>query len=132
MSDPTTTHQADLHQGRNTPCSCGSGKKFKHCCLLASIRAGASAVEQAMATSRNAVAARPCAECRKPAPSLAVPGYVWRDASDKGTPVLMPLCLSCLRAAVARVLDTCNPEATSTSFPTFVPAKLELRDDYAA
>ncbi|MBZ5589288.1 MAG: SEC-C domain-containing protein [Acidobacteriia bacterium] len=22
------------HQGRNEPCHCGSGKKYKHCCLV--------------------------------------------------------------------------------------------------
>lgn len=22
-----------MHTGRNEPCHCGSGKKFKHCCL---------------------------------------------------------------------------------------------------
>jgi uncharacterized protein YecA (UPF0149 family) len=31
---PTTRQLARGHVGRNEPCPCGSGKKFKKCCLL--------------------------------------------------------------------------------------------------
>jgi preprotein translocase subunit SecA len=30
---PTPFHSADKHVGRNDPCPCGSGKKFKKCCM---------------------------------------------------------------------------------------------------
>jgi Mlc titration factor MtfA (ptsG expression regulator) len=33
----TPTHRPKY--GRNAPCPCGSGKKYKHCCLLKPIRA---------------------------------------------------------------------------------------------
>ena len=26
-------YTAPKHPGRNEPCSCGSGKKYKHCCI---------------------------------------------------------------------------------------------------
>jgi hypothetical protein len=39
--------------GRNDPCPCGSGKKYKHCCL----REGLSP-EEAAAKARNPVAGR--------------------------------------------------------------------------
>lgn len=31
--DPTPTQRARRRVGRNDPCPCGSGKKFKRCCL---------------------------------------------------------------------------------------------------
>lgn len=33
MHTPTAPAPADLHVGRNDPCPCGSGKKFKKCCM---------------------------------------------------------------------------------------------------
>ena len=33
-----------MRAGRNDPCPCGSGKKYKHCCLEADLRAEAEAV----------------------------------------------------------------------------------------
>ncbi len=32
LPEPVEPIQADKHPGRNDPCSCGSGKKFKACC----------------------------------------------------------------------------------------------------
>src|SRR5690606_12972800 len=29
--------EPDMKTGRNAPCPCGSGKKYKHCCLIASV-----------------------------------------------------------------------------------------------
>ncbi len=43
---PTTPH----HPGRNDPCHCGSGRKYKHCCLdkdEAAARAASSATADA-------------------------------------------------------------------------------------
>jgi len=31
---PTARQQANRKIGRNDPCPCGSGRKFKRCCLL--------------------------------------------------------------------------------------------------
>ena len=36
--------------GRNSPCPCGSGKKYKHCCLLKAVEATATGEN----TARNA------------------------------------------------------------------------------
>jgi uncharacterized protein YecA (UPF0149 family) len=33
----TATRQAKLKIGRNDPCRCGSGKKYKHCCGKATL-----------------------------------------------------------------------------------------------
>jgi hypothetical protein len=30
----------DKKLGRNDPCSCGSGKKYKHCCMLKQTKTG--------------------------------------------------------------------------------------------
>lgn len=32
LPPPTEPIQSDKHPGRNDPCSCGSGKKYKQCC----------------------------------------------------------------------------------------------------
>lgn len=32
--EPGVPYRAEHHAGRNEPCPCGSGKKFKKCCLL--------------------------------------------------------------------------------------------------
>lgn len=32
---PSTVHRAEPKVGRNDPCPCGSGKKYKKCCLHA-------------------------------------------------------------------------------------------------
>ena len=37
---------AAKHQGRNEPCHCGSGKKYKHCCLAKDEEADRASREQ--------------------------------------------------------------------------------------
>jgi uncharacterized protein YecA (UPF0149 family) len=39
--DPTPTRRAHRRVGRNDPCPCGSGRKFKRCCLWRSTAAPA-------------------------------------------------------------------------------------------
>jgi hypothetical protein len=34
-----------MKPGRNDPCPCGSGKKYKHCCLAAEVQSAASVRE---------------------------------------------------------------------------------------
>jgi hypothetical protein len=50
--------------GRNEPCHCGSGRKYKHCCLekdeaLAAEARATAAAERAAAPSEDAAAAAP-------------------------------------------------------------------------
>ncbi|HNV85944.1 MAG TPA: SEC-C metal-binding domain-containing protein [Candidatus Omnitrophota bacterium] len=33
-TEPGTPYRAEHQAGRNDPCPCGSGKKYKKCCLL--------------------------------------------------------------------------------------------------
>ncbi len=51
------------HPGRNDPCPCGSGRKYKHCCLEkdeAKARAASTnAAETASATATTAAPPRP-------------------------------------------------------------------------
>ena len=129
MSEPANAHEADLRLGRNTPCACGSGKRFRHCCLIASIQEGESAVEQSMKTCANAIAQRPCYHCRKEPRSIPVPGYLWQDEKSEGRPTLMPLCPDCIRSALAQILALRGP-TTAQTYPVFVPSELEMRDDY--
>ncbi len=57
--DPTTGH----HLGRNEPCHCGSGKKYKHCCLdkdeAKARAASAEAANEAPAAPANPIAPKP-------------------------------------------------------------------------
>ncbi len=56
--NPTTAH----HPGRNDPCHCGSGRKYKHCCLgkdeATARAASAEAAEAPSANPEPATAAR--------------------------------------------------------------------------
>jgi hypothetical protein len=56
--------------GRNQPCPCGSGKKYKNCCLATDETAAASAREE---QRRNA-----------PPPTTHGPGPAWRLPLDEG------------------------------------------------
>ena len=58
MTDPTS-----LRPGRNEPCHCGSGRKYKHCCLAKdedqAAAARASAAAEAAAQSPEAATPTP-------------------------------------------------------------------------
>jgi hypothetical protein len=64
MAAPTSARP-----GRNEPCHCGSGRKYKHCCLekddAKAAAARAKAAEEA-ATESSAEAAAPAARATKP------------------------------------------------------------------
>ena len=66
--------------GRNEPCPCGSGRKYKHCCLekddaLASTARAAAAVD---GTAQSAVAAAPT---RAPKHHTQQP---WKTTTSRG------------------------------------------------
>ncbi len=54
---------SDRHLGRNDPCHCGSGKKYKHCCLdkdeAQAREASAATAESASANAETAPASQP-------------------------------------------------------------------------
>jgi hypothetical protein len=63
----TTTTEHDL--GRNAPCHCGSGRKYKHCCLAKDEAAArAAAVADAPAEAMTEQPAEAPAQQRPPKP----------------------------------------------------------------
>jgi hypothetical protein len=71
--------------GRNEPCHCGSGRKYKHCCLekdnaeaSAARKAAAEAVEESSAVSETPDAAR-VRTVRSPKPQSLQP---WKAAAN--------------------------------------------------
>jgi hypothetical protein len=56
------TAQARAQPGRNEPCHCGSGRKYKHCCL---------AKDEAKASAARAKAAKAAAEAPAESPQAA-------------------------------------------------------------
>lgn len=81
------TVPAHVRPGRNEPCHCGSGKKYKHCCL-AKDESEASASRAAAAASRAALDA-PAEEAN----AAAAPKRVskpqatqqpWKGATSRG------------------------------------------------
>lgn len=85
--------------GRNDPCHCGSGKKYKHCCLAkdeAAERQKRAAAEKAASATESAAAAEaaPAAESgeaaapeRTRAPKHATQ-QPWKRAENRGFPKL--------------------------------------------
>jgi SEC-C motif len=67
MTDPTRARP-----GRNEPCHCGSGRKYKHCCLAkdeeldAAARAKAAAEQAEAATTESETTPHGPARPRKP------------------------------------------------------------------
>jgi hypothetical protein len=59
--------EAARRPGRNEPCHCGSGKKYKHCCLSSDEEAEREALAQ------KAAAATPSAAAEEGAPQPAPP-----------------------------------------------------------
>ena len=76
------TTQTVARPGRNEPCHCGSGRKYKHCCLAkdekkaAAARAKAAKVEDAPAAPSEEAAAAPA---RPPKPKTEQP---WKTGSS--------------------------------------------------
>ena len=75
--------------GRNEPCRCGSGRKYKHCCLekddkkAAAARAKAAKVEEAPAAAAEEAATTTSAP-RAPKPKTDQPWKVGGSGSTRG------------------------------------------------
>ncbi len=61
------TQKASTRPGRNEPCHCGSGRKYKHCCLEKDEAAEAAARAKATAGAA-AQPAEPAREAPRPTP----------------------------------------------------------------
>lgn len=76
------TPQTSAQPGRNEPCHCGSGRKYKHCCLAKddakASAARAKAAAEAPAQSPEAVTATPA---RPPKPQTQQP---WKGTTARG------------------------------------------------
>jgi SEC-C motif len=76
------TPQAAVRPGRNEPCHCGSGRKYKHCCLEKDEKkaAAARAKAAAEAPAQSAEAAPPMPP-RRQKPKTDQP---WKATSTRG------------------------------------------------
>jgi peptidoglycan hydrolase CwlO-like protein len=77
------TAQTSARPGRNEPCHCGSGRKYKQCCLEKDEReaAAARAKAAAQAASESTDAAAVAAPTRPPKPETHQP---WKKATSRG------------------------------------------------
>jgi hypothetical protein len=86
------TTQTTARPGRNEPCRCGSGKKYKHCCLekddkkAAAVRAKAAKADEAPETppDETAAPATPAKDARAPKPKTDQPWKVGGSNSTRG------------------------------------------------
>lgn len=89
------TTQTTARPGRNEPCRCGSGKKYKHCCLekddknAAAVRAKAAKAEAAAETEAAAdvpseETAAPAKDARAAKPKTDQPWKVGGSSSTRG------------------------------------------------
>jgi hypothetical protein len=74
--------------GRNDPCHCGSGRKYKQCCLDKDEKAASAARAEAAAAAEKAAASEPAGEGaagakpkRPPKPETHQP---WRASTTRG------------------------------------------------
>jgi hypothetical protein len=75
MAEPATKHP-----GRNEPCHCGSGKKYKHCCLAKDEEA-----DRARRAEQAAAAPAPPPPEHEPAPHAPPPravGQPWKRSAQ--------------------------------------------------
>jgi hypothetical protein len=83
------TTQITSRPGRNEPCRCGSGKKYKHCCLekddkkAATARAKAAKADEA-ATAAPEETAAPAKDARAPKPKTEQPWKAGGSSSTRG------------------------------------------------
>jgi hypothetical protein len=83
------TTQSTARPGRNEPCRCGSGKKYKHCCLekddkkAAAVRAKAAKADEAPATASDETAA-PAKDARAPKPKTDQPWKAGGASTTRG------------------------------------------------
>ena len=83
------TTQNIARPGRNEPCRCGSGRKYKHCCLekddkkAAAARAKAAKAQEAPAAPAEEAASAKAAP-RAPKPKTDQPWKVGSSSSTRG------------------------------------------------
>lgn len=83
------TTQTTARPGRNEPCRCGSGKKYKHCCLekddqkAAAVRAKAAKAETAAEAPPEETVA-PAKDARAAKPKTDQPWKVGGSSSTRG------------------------------------------------
>ena len=70
--------------GRNEPCHCGSGKKYKHCCLDKDEASAAAARAKAAAASAPAAAASDTAHAAPRPPKHQTQQQPWKGTSSRG------------------------------------------------
>jgi hypothetical protein len=76
------TAQTSARPGRNEPCRCGSGRKYKHCCLEKDDKKAAAARAKAAAeTPTPPVEDGTTAPARPPKPQTDKP---WKAVSTRG------------------------------------------------
>jgi hypothetical protein len=76
------TAPSKTRPGRNEPCHCGSGRKYKQCCLAKDDAAAAKLREEAAAAQTAAPAdAAPPAPKRAPKPQTHQP---WKASTSRG------------------------------------------------
>lgn len=68
--------------GRNDPCPCGSGKKYKHCCWRKEQAAQAQNVTRNDVTAQNDVATEDAAPSPEPDPLMERINAFWEDFMD--------------------------------------------------
>ena len=78
------TAKIDARPGRNEPCHCGSGRKYKQCCLDKDEKAASAARAKAAAAAGTPEAvpeATPAKPKRPPKPESSQP---WRATTTRG------------------------------------------------
>ena len=83
---PMTT-QTNERPGRNEPCHCGSGRKYKHCCLEKDEAQAAAA--RAKAASEVAAPSEPAASAPAHAPKHQT-HQPWKAAAARGSRGFVP------------------------------------------
>jgi SEC-C motif len=68
--------------GRNEPCHCGSGKKYKHCCLARDEEEELAAQERRASAAPQPAPAEDAPASRTPPPPRAV-NQPWKDAGRR-------------------------------------------------
>ncbi len=69
--------------GRNEPCHCGSGKKYKHCCLVKDEEADRASREHEASAAKPAAPPEDAPSQRTPPPPRTQ-GQPWKRAAQSG------------------------------------------------
>jgi hypothetical protein len=70
--------------GRNEPCHCGSGKKYKQCCLDKDEKAASAARAEASAKAETPDAAAEDTSAKPKRPPKAETNQPWRATTNRG------------------------------------------------